>query len=132
MNNKTVADLKVGDTIWVFDQNRRVYEDRHSSPIWIKHWRPCKITGETARSFIVDGDRGWRAWKLAKKGGIKLPAHCSAVAFDHAGISWYHLREHRWKLAETVRRVDDIETLCQIAAIVGFEWGVDISDIDKA
>lgn len=62
--------LGVGSTVWRFDVNRREYEVVDGRKIiYRSHWRPLKITGETARSWIVpqfEGDRSPR--KAPKKG----------------------------------------------------------------
>jgi hypothetical protein len=48
----------VGDTVWIFDENRRVYNKERSeysfnAPIWREHWRPEEIVSETTRSWIT-------------------------------------------------------------------------------
>lgn len=48
--------LKVGDTVWVLDENHRVYpkgSGLSAVPIYREHFRPRKITGETSRSWLV-------------------------------------------------------------------------------
>jgi len=50
--------VKVGDTIWQFDANRRVYTKVPGKPfggvlIRKAQWVPRTITGETSRSWIV-------------------------------------------------------------------------------
>lgn len=45
----------VGDTLWLFDQNRRIYADgQHWAPIFREHFVPVKIVGETAKSWLID------------------------------------------------------------------------------
>ena len=45
--------LGIGSTIWRFDENHRIYKDKHSGPDYRCFWRECVITGETSRSWIV-------------------------------------------------------------------------------
>lgn len=58
------ANLKVGDTVWVFDMNRRVYEGNGLSAriIYREHFRPLQIVGETSRSWVLRNER-----KVSKK-----------------------------------------------------------------
>lgn len=99
--------LKIGDTVYYFDTNRRVYpspvpgDDRWGggTPIWREHWRPMKITGETVRSWLVGGSR--RALKMPKKG-----ADGGTWAIDERDISraaWVNDCAHR--IADEVRRL---------------------------
>ncbi len=50
--------LSVGSTVWVFDENHRVYRRNEKGrseggPIYREHFVECKITGETSRSWII-------------------------------------------------------------------------------
>ena len=48
--------MKVGDKIWLFSGNRRVYRKdgvEYSSPIYSEHFYQDTIDGETSRSWIV-------------------------------------------------------------------------------
>ena len=67
------APLQVGDTIWYFDTNRRVYPPPEpgriwasGGPIWREHWRPVQITGETSRSWVL-GSGCWIVGKVVTK-----------------------------------------------------------------
>lgn len=49
--------MKVGDKVWLFSSNRRVYikDGKHQgSPVYSEHFFDRTITGETSRSWIVD------------------------------------------------------------------------------
>jgi hypothetical protein len=105
--------VKVGDTLWLFDINRRVYPRDEKgratgSPIWREHWVPHEITGETSRSWLI----GWRG-KVPKKGG-------RGIAFDAAEIdrnAW--VIENRYRISESVRQCDDFDRLCAAARLFG-------------
>ena len=54
------AEVKVGDVIWRFDTNHRVYkrpanmrDPEYGVPIYRAYWVPVHITGETTRSWIT-------------------------------------------------------------------------------
>ena len=52
--------MKVGDKVWLFDFNRRVYPKEGGmgrSPIYSEHFYQCEIDGETSRSWIVSGTK---------------------------------------------------------------------------
>lgn len=50
---------KIGDPIWIFDDNQRVYSkpdgSKTNAPIWHGHWKRRVITAETSRSWLLDG-----------------------------------------------------------------------------
>jgi hypothetical protein len=47
--------MEVGDEVWLFDINRRVYDKSSYSPVYSEHFYKARITGETTRSWIVNG-----------------------------------------------------------------------------
>lgn len=53
---------KIGDSVWRFDLNSRVYTDdkgqKTSGPYWPAYWTEHIITGETRVSWILDGTEG--------------------------------------------------------------------------
>ena len=50
--------MKVGDKVWLFDGNRRIYDKKFgSAPIYAEHFYLAEITGETSRSWLIHGDR---------------------------------------------------------------------------
>ena len=54
--------MKVGDKVWIFDTNRRVYPKVNGrvtgGPIYAEHFVQAEITGETSKSWIVrEGQR---------------------------------------------------------------------------
>lgn len=52
--------MKVGDKVWLFNINRRVYPKDNrgfSSPIYSEHFYEAVIEGETSRSWIVCGEK---------------------------------------------------------------------------
>lgn len=109
--------MKVGDKIWRFDHNRRVYpktNDQYRSvpPIYAEHWVPVEIVGETSRSWIVD----WFKAKVPKKG----PHH--GYAFTQKEVDddvWVH--SHCWRLREVVSVCKDADVLRKVAELVGYK-----------
>jgi hypothetical protein len=131
--------LKIGDSVWIFDSNHRVYpkpEPGHSyaggGPIYREHWRERFIIGETSRSWLIgyrrDGTPVHSRIKVAKT----LPGsiHCSGRGYGPSKIaySWTEVEAdvwahgHRYPIVRMVERCDG-ETLKQVAALIGYEGG---------
>jgi hypothetical protein len=111
--------MKVGDTVWVFDSNHRVYRPRlpgeayaRGGPIWREHWRPRTIVGENARSWILN---------LGEKVPKKNPS-AWMYAFSEQEIddrAW--VEEHRHRLVNRVQEIRDAAVLREIARLIGYE-----------
>ena len=105
---------KVGDTIWIFDINRRVYArdaDGRATDgsIWREHWRPMVIVVETSRSWLTDYGA-----KVAKRGTDPRNVAFSEAEIDRAG--W--VRDNAHRISERVMECRDFETLKAIEAIL--------------
>lgn len=51
--------LKVGDTVYEFDPNRRRYaQGSNGPPIYREHFRPVEIIGETAKTWLIGTRKG--------------------------------------------------------------------------
>ena len=111
------AERKIGDPVWIFDINRRVYKDGRGGPIWREHWVKREVTGETSRSWIVG--KGWEERKIPKKGETPHDICWSEEEINRRAF----VEEHSYRISEKVRRVTDYDTLKKIAEIVGYEAG---------
>lgn len=109
----------IGKEIWCFDVNRRVYQkgpDGQScgSPIWAEHWVPCKIVGETSRSWITSR---WDK-KVPKKGYDRTKWAFSKEEVDL--MVWAN--ENRWKIINEVERLNQSpELLRKVAEVIGYK-----------
>ena len=110
--------VKVGDSVWVFDGNHRVYTDsdgnRTSSPIWLYHWRERKIASETSRSWVLD----YYDKKVPKVGH---DPRC--VCFSMAEVlerTWVH--DNQYKIESAIRGLS-AEKLREVAKVIGYEGG---------
>lgn len=113
-----MSELKVGDKIWRFDENRRRYPPplpgnkwSHSAPIYREHWREIEITGETRISWITPWGkcpkRGGRGWALTA-------AEVDNDVWDHDNRRAIAcLIESRHKVSTT--------TLREVAKLIGHE-----------
>jgi hypothetical protein len=100
---------KIGDTIWLFDINRRVYApDKSGGPIWREHWRPVEIVSETSRSYVTKyGER------CPKKGRDPNVWVWSQAEIDRAEIV-----QGSWAIANDVRGCRDADKLLAIRSIL--------------
>ncbi len=116
--------MKIGDTIWKKDCNRRVYfeptaEEEARGKIWgpldpSGHWVPFKISGETARSWIV-GRFDWDKTKIPKKG----PRYGWALS-EKERDDYVWIATHRHLVANHVTACLTADTLKKVAELVGY------------
>ena len=105
--------LKVGSTVWIFDENHRVYQRdekgrQYGGPIYREHFVPRKIASETSRSWIVCGE------KYDKKTLRGL-----YVTKDQIDLKcWENV--HRYKIVRAVEHSCDAKTLKAIAELIGY------------
>jgi hypothetical protein len=114
MGEGRVIELKVGSTVWIFDENRRRYApDGKGGPIWREHWAPVKIIGETSRSWVTD----YYGRRLPKK-----RENFRSLAYSEAEIDkleW--LNVHRWRISDAVRMCDDADIMQKVAELVNYK-----------
>lgn len=106
--------MKIGDTIWRFDENRREYAviegKRFGRPIYRSHWRPCKVTNETTRSWVTEFHE-----KAPKRGVHPGWAFTEEEVDDDV---WQN--SHRYSVQEAIRKID-VPTLRKVAALIGWK-----------
>lgn len=119
---KASNQISIGSTVWVFDQNRRVYArdakgHATGAPIWREHWVPQKVVGENRMSWITD-----HRMKVPKRGGAGFAL--SAEELEDA--CWEH--EHRYKILRKLeisehhaRPSDSAEWLRKVAKFCNYE-----------
>jgi hypothetical protein len=125
---KTLADLKVGDTVWVFDVNRRIYPAKGgatSAPIWREHWQEVRLVSETRKSFTLSHGvwiGGKSVTKLKKSDDPTLRHKVCLSLEELEGQMFVH--DHCYKVAEMVRKIEDPAILRQIIRLVGYDPAV--------
>jgi len=117
--------IKVGDTLWCFDENRRVYTKPpegklYGTIIYEEHFRPEKIAGETRQSWLI---------KNHPYADIKVNKETMRSSGRLGTFRWYTdrtkadavwVRKHRPAIASRVQ-VAEADQLREIAKIVGYE-----------
>ena len=114
--------LVVGDTLYRFDCNRRVYDRTVTggAPIYSEHFVAEKIIGETKGCWLTAGN--YRPAKVNKKTLTVAADRWGKISyFTRAGMEdqiWLHAHKHRIvRLVET----SAAKKLREIAAIIGYE-----------
>lgn len=120
---RSKPELHVGDTIWMWDENRRVYPERKgraisSGPIWREHWRPVKIISESVRSFVLEQNLGKISKNTLEHGqGRKIIFRES----DIAKLAW--LNDNRVGISDHILHMrdslDNYEKLLVVAEALG-------------
>lgn len=114
-----MRDLKVGDHLWYFDINRRVYRsEAGSGPIWREHWVKMQIVGETGVSWIVGpGNHPMKVHKKKLAAGTLLLWATSEG--DVAKEEW--VSQNSYRLSNAVSGCKNYDTLKKIAELVGYK-----------
>ena len=99
--------MKLGDKVWIFDSNRRIYPKdggNSAQPIWAEHFSQAIIEGETLRSWIIKGE------KFPKKDpfGIYTDEQKADTIWDH---------ENRYAIINKIKSCD-IDLLKKIHQIL--------------
>lgn len=107
--------MKVGDTVFQFDQNLRVYPRNEKGntlggPIWREHWRKVKVIGETSRSWII----GYSDVKIPKNKPLPWGICIDEKELDKR--AWVNDNAH--KISEKMRKIP-FELLATVAEIIG-------------
>lgn len=131
------AGTTIGDSVWVFDENRRVYTKPakgkvYSSgpPIWREHWRQMWIIGENRRSWLLGWVKGgalqtknMTVGKDALEKGTASartelgPVRVLRTELEVERAAWAHDHDHT--IARCVDACIDPDTLAAIAMLVG-------------
>lgn len=118
MADTELAPLKIGDTVWFFDVNRRIYKDHEL--IYREHFVPLKIVGENKMSWLLEHGH------KCKKGTLTISAQ---------GFGEYHfyrqddmekriyLHNHRHKIAAAISDLKNVDLLREIAKSIGYDDG---------
>lgn len=105
--------FKVGDKVWTFDLNHRVYPKDENGrttggPIYSEHFRQVEITGETTKSWLIG------KWQE------RTPKARPGIFTDEQKADMIWSNQHRHPIVDLVRRCS-VEQLKQIAEIVGYK-----------
>ena len=117
-SEKASRPTVVGQTVWLFDSNRRHYETRDGAKVTIyaEHWVETTVT-KAGRVNLTTASH-----HTLRREGDGFRGHACHVVFSREEMEadiWRH--EHAYKIEDAVRRCDDVAILKQIAALVGYD-----------
>lgn len=120
--------LTVGQTVWLFDVNRRRYREPEpgrlypaGGPIYAEHWTEVQVASVAPRGGSVELSNGRRLRRdeggvfCGGSGRIRLAVTRAEVDAD------IYINTHRHGICDAVRACGDAAILRQIAALVGYE-----------
>jgi hypothetical protein len=118
-----VRKFEIGQRVWRYDENRRVYRrDANGrpfgSPIVSEYFREEFVVGIEKRSYLIIG---------SPKGGYTVSvgfAKAESTYYDDRGKSdFIWEKEHRYKIVDRVRSnmFTPVETLKAVAKLIGYE-----------
>ena len=105
----------IGETVYRFDRNRRVYLPGDAGPSYEGHFEPLKIWGETPAFWLCGFE--FNPWKVNKRQILTGVAGAFYTASAMEDKIW--LNDHAWKIADAVKHAD-ANQLKKIAAIIGY------------
>ena len=122
--NEGLKDVKVGDTVYYYNANHRIYEDDQGNkthgPNERLMWIPIKIVGETPQTFLVEMDGYINKVTGELKGRYYGSARYGwSIVLTKQGVEdtlW--LRTERYKMSDMVKDCTDVNKLKQIQSIL--------------
>lgn len=119
--------IKIGDTLYQFDINHRVYEKDadgrgRGSPIYEKHFRPFPVIGETKQSWLCGHERmpmKVNKATLRESGKSGYSGHQWFTAEGMEDDIWLHSRRH--EIVRLLERCQDVNILKKIDALLATE-----------
>lgn len=122
-----IARLALGNALWHFDINHRVYkpapdgQSRYTGgPIYREHYTPRIIVGETKRSWLVEGG-GRSTAKVSKVDLTSAREHAASGFFTTEAMEadiWLH--EHKHEILRQLQMSRDAFLFKQIAGLIGY------------
>ena len=114
-----MSDIKIGDTLYLFNENHRVYHRDESGrsyggPIYSKHFQPITVIGETSRSWVCGTD-----WSQIKRPKSSRGMSGIFTAQEMADDIW--VNDHKIKIVDKIRGCRDPDQLRAVAKLIGYE-----------
>lgn len=118
--------MKVGDTIWCFDVNRRVYDKpgMGGKIIYREHFAPHQIGSETKQSWLITD--GYSVVKVNKK------TMRQAANNGWGGWQWFskqdmedsiYVHDNKHQIVRQIQTISDAPLLRAVAAAIGYKEG---------
>lgn len=106
--------MKIGDTVYAFNFNRRVYskEKNDHAPIYDEHFYEVVITGETKFSWITEYGAKY------KKKLTQYTPYSERLFTKEEKDKAVWLHDNQYKIVERVRSLTDYDMLVKINKIL--------------
>lgn len=112
-----IAALAIGDLLYNFDGNRRVYLQKNCGPSYAHHFEAHEIFGETRQSWIVGPYRR----RVNKKTLASALEYADRGYFTKTAMEEdIFVAQHAHRIAKAVERATSVQ-LREIAEIIGYE-----------
>lgn len=117
--------MKVGDIVYVFDLNHRVYPEKKdnnaysgSGPIYREHFVKRQIVGETTRSWLVAFEGAAADAHYATKHAKKEPRN--GLHTLEQVTEQVYIHDHSYRIQDAIKHVD-YATLRKIAELINYK-----------
>jgi hypothetical protein len=111
----------IGETLYIYDQNRVVRGPDRVIDFARSHWRAYKVEGETRTSWLLQDGVKVEKETLQIRGKVS-PGWSPRAYTEQQKSERVWLQTHQRHILRLVERAD-CATLRQIAALVGYEEG---------
>lgn len=130
-----MSEYQIGQRVWVFEVNRRIYSKAPEGQLWSggsliysEHFVERAVVGETSRSWIIgDGKRPQSTWIQFKvpKGKNGCNQHGTRVIYsDEQKDADIWLHDHRYEIVRMVERADP-RTIVEVGKLVGYKPAIE-------
>lgn len=123
-----IEEIKIGTTLWEFDENRRVYRDKSyggGGIIYRGHFKEMRIYDQTHGTWLVESLTGGHRGSINKKtlrepskGGRPGNQYYTPQAMEDQ--VWLH--DHRHKVIDALRNAP-ADVCRQVAELLGYDPG---------
>jgi hypothetical protein len=125
--------MQVGDKVWIFDGNRRSYEDDKGNKLsscWYRyHFQEMYILGETKQSWLV----GYKGWSPEDRNNIKVNKKTLEYKAEYGkdGVLYISeeqverkiwLNDNGFKIRDKAYNCKDYDKLIKIAEILEMKF----------
>lgn len=113
--------MKIGDKVFYYDRDRRVYREDSSRPVYQEKFRETEIVGETKTAWLTTGNRKFSKKPKQSKCPEQFTAHHDRLFTRQDVDDAVYVYDHRHRIAERIRDVEDAGFLQEIARLVGYK-----------
>lgn len=115
---KTWKEVAVGDTVWIRDENRRVWSHHDHRCIEREHYTEHKVASVERLSFVLD-DSKQRPTKVSRtNGALRNVTYGNRRATLDMEGDVYRI-DNAGRISDAVRQIKDAALLREVARLIG-------------